>query len=180
MYTHIPFGYSINSVTRNALSLLDSSRWVLTLLSVLVVIQGCTREVERVEFAEEIHTVQETMYFLLEPAADEIWDNAGWIITEEETIDLLPTTDEGWFRVIHSAVVIMETGNLLLTPNKRQDDQDWVELSKGLITVGEQIKQSALDRDGKRLFDLGGHLYNVCVACHQNYWLDRPVRPSDQ
>lgn len=180
MYTLIQPRHPNNTVTQIALRLMDSNHWILALLSALILIQGCAKKEEPVELIEEIHTVQETMYFLLEPAADEIWDNAGWIITEEETIDLLPTTDEGWFRVIHSAVVIMETGNLLLTPNKRQDDQDWVELSKGLITVGAQIKQSALDRDGKKLFELGGHLYNVCVACHQNYWLDRPVRPSDQ
>ena len=141
---------------------------------------GCTKEDAKTEFFVETQTLQDTMHFLLEPAADVIWDSAGWIITEDETIDLVPTTDAGWFKVAHNGVTIMESGNLLLMPSLRHDDEDWAEISRGLVAVGASIKQSALDQNGERLFQLGGQLYNVCVACHQNYWIDSPVRPSDQ
>ena len=114
------------------------------------------------------------MGHLLDPAADVIWRSAGTIVTLEGEEDLAPTNDEGWFQVEHSAVVLAEAANLLLTEARRADSEDWVEISQGLGRVGRELIAAAEAQDKDAVFRLGGELYNVCVACHQLYWPEAP------
>jgi hypothetical protein len=109
------------------------------------------------------------MEFVLDPAADMIWDSAGYIITAEGEQDLQPTTDEGWLAVQHSAVVVAETGNLLMMPGRARDDKDWIEISQGLVDVGMRAKAAAEAHDADALFEAGGQIYRVCTSCHQIY-----------
>lgn len=114
--------------------------------------------------------VHETMTWILEPAADVIWDSAGFIITAEGERNLTPTTDEGWAAVLHAAAYLTEAGNLLMLPG-RSAGADWDEYSRGLISAGETAIEAALERDGSALFDAGGRIYQVCRACHNQYWV---------
>ena len=139
---------------------------------------GCGETPPAASF-EPVHDVKETMRLVLDPAADVIWDSAGEIITLEGSEDLAPTTDEGWLRVAHAAAVVAESGNLLMTPARAVDQADWTEISRGLVRVGVQARDAAEARDADALFAAGGRLYNVCVSCHQQYWVDRPVRPGE-
>ncbi|MCS5566605.1 MAG: hypothetical protein NZ743_01140 [Pseudomonadales bacterium] len=116
--------------------------------------------------------VEQLMHYVLEPAADTIWDSAGTIATLEGVEDLAPTTDEGWFRVQHAAAVVSESGNLLLMPGRTMDGDDWQEISHGLVSTGASLMNAAEQQDADAIFDLGGQLYNVCVACHQRYWVE--------
>ena len=49
---------------------------------------------------------------------------------------------------------------------------DWVEYSRGLIDAGELALLAAQQQDKKALFDAGGQIYQVCLACHNQYWTD--------
>ena len=110
--------------------------------------------------------VEYIMHYVLDPAADHIWDSAGTIITAEGTKELAPTTEEGWKAVAHSAVVVAETGNLLNLPGRALDKQGWSETALGLVDAGLRAKKAADEMDADALFDAGGKLYQVCVACH--------------
>tara|TARA_B100000929_G_C15404137_1_gene385632 strand:+ start:426 stop:854 length:429 start_codon:yes stop_codon:yes gene_type:complete len=116
--------------------------------------------------------VEQLMHYVLEPAADIVWDSAGTIATLEGVEDLAPTTDEGWFRVQHAAAVVTESGNLLLMPGRAEDGNDWREISLGLVSTGTALMNAAEEQNADAIFDLGGQLYNVCVACHQRYWME--------
>jgi len=116
--------------------------------------------------------VEQLMHYVVEPAADIVWDSAGTIATLEGIEDLAPTTDEGWFRVQHAAAVITESGNLLLMPSRAEDGADWREISLGLVSTGTALMNAAKEQNAESIFDLGGQLYNVCVACHQRYWTE--------
>ena len=128
---------------------------------------------------EAVHDMQETMRLVLDPAADVIWSSAGAIITADGVEDLAPTTEEGWLRVAHAAAVVAESGNLLMMPTQAVDREDWTEISRGLVRAGVRARDAAEARDADALFEAGGRLYNVCVSCHQQYWVDRPVRPGE-
>ena len=114
--------------------------------------------------------VHHTMELILDPAADVIWSSAGTIITEEGSRELAPTTDEGWHVVEQNAAVIAESGNLLMMPG-RSGGADWDEYSRGLIDAGSLAMKAALDQDPDALFDAGGRIYQVCLACHNQYWV---------
>ena len=143
-------------------------------LAIAIVLLSCTRETAEELPVQAVGDMHDTMTWVLDPAADVIWGSAGWVVTAEGTQDLTPTTDEGWDRVRHSAAVIAESGNLLLMPHlaPETDSQAWVEFSRGMTRVAKDTLAAVDARDSDALFETGGHLYNVCLACHQVYARD--------
>ena len=117
---------------------------------------------------EPVVNVKQTMEWILDPAADVIWDSAGWVITAEGETDLAPTTDEAWADVRNSAAIVAETGNLLLMPG-RTAGANWIAWAQSLTVAGEVAMAAAEAHDADALFDAGGQLYQVCRACHQRY-----------
>ncbi|MGI9323592.1 MAG: hypothetical protein ACR2PZ_00120 [Pseudomonadales bacterium] len=113
------------------------------------------------------------MNLVLDPAADVIWSSAGAVITAEGEQDLAPTTEEGWDHVRQGAASIIETANLLLLPGRAIDEGDWQEFSLGLVVMGNKAMVAAEAKDAAALFQAGADLYQVCVACHQQY--DRDI-----
>jgi hypothetical protein len=113
---------------------------------------------------------RQTMVWVLEPLADVLWDSAGTIITAEGSTELAPTTDEGWAEVIRAAATLAESGNLLMLPGRSMGD-DWDEYATGLISASELALTAAQDQSSDALFDAGGRIYQVCRACHNQYWV---------
>jgi hypothetical protein len=117
-----------------------------------------------------VTTIHQTMAWIVDPAADVIWDSAGTIITAQGRQELAPTTDEGWAEVIRAAAVLSEAGNLLMMPGRAAGD-DWVEYSQALVDTGKLAIEAAEAHDSDALFDAGGRIYQVCRACHAQYWI---------
>lgn len=115
----------------------------------------------------------ETMNWVLDPAADVIWANAGWEITAEGEKELWPTTEEGWNDLIHASATVSEAGNLLMIPGRVEGPdgrgEDWNAYAQALVETGQQLLKASQERDKQAIFDLGGQLYRVCVACHTHY-----------
>ena len=137
-------------------------------VTVLVSLAGCSGDVETTPYAPTGNQYQ-FMTEYLEPASDVIWGSAGAIITEEGEIDLQPTTDEGWFNVVHAATVVAEGGNLMMMPGLANGESDWNEYAQGLTRAALLAKSAAEAQDAEALFSAGGAIYNVCRACHNNY-----------
>lgn len=146
----------------------------------LTLLAGCSPTPEpaaAVGFRTGAGDVEYLMHYVLEPAADKIWDSAGSVFTSAGEETLHPKTDEGWIAVEHAAAVIAESGNLLMIPGRAPAAADWTEYSQGLVDTGKTVLAAAQAKDPEALFETGGHLYNVCVACHQVYWREEPQRP---
>lgn len=117
------------------------------------------------------------MDWVMDPLADVIWRSAGTITTMEGVEDLAPTTQEGWDGVRNAAATIAEIGNVLQIPGYSKGE-DWNEYAEGLSRTGLLLIEAAEQKDDQKVFDYGGQLYNVCVACHQRYVL--PEYENDQ
>jgi len=122
-------------------------------------------------------TVHQFMVWGLEPSADVIWDNAGFILTEEGEQDLQPTTDEGWDKVRNAATTVAEAGNLLMMPGYAADAGDWLEYSSGMVAAGIRAREAAQAQDAEALFQAGANLYSVCLACHNRYIVEAQTAP---
>jgi len=151
-------------------------------LGTVIVLGSCAQE-EGESGALPVQAVgdmHETMTWVLDPAADVIWGSAGFIITAEGETNLAPTTDEGWDRVRHSAAVLAEGGNLLLLPHLAPETNQavWAEFANGMTRIAKQAMADVDAKDAEALFDTGGHLYNVCLACHQAF--ARPETPAEE
>lgn len=148
-------------------------RWMLPLV-LLAAVGGCGGATEAPAEPTPFDPVlddHQLMNWVMDPMADVIWGAAGSVITVEGEQDLAPTDDEGWAEVRNAAAVIVESGNLLMIPGRSQG-RDWDEFSRGIITIGQRAMAAAEAQDADALFDAGGQLYNVCVACHQIYMLE--------
>ncbi len=132
-------------------------------------VAGCGKAKEEPSFVQA-HNIQQLMATVVQPQADVFWKSAGSITDENGTIDLTPTTDEGWLRTRSAAATVTEMGNLLMTPQYAQGrGEDWMQFSRSLVEVGMKAEKAAVDRDSDAIFEIGGHMYNVCKACHQVY-----------
>jgi len=65
-----------------------------------------------------------------------------------------------------------------MMPGRAAGD-DWIEYSRGLIDAGELAMKAALAQDADALFDAGGRIYQVCLACHNQYLIDEDVSEAE-
>jgi hypothetical protein len=70
-----------------------------------------------------------------------------------------------------AAAVLTESGNLLMMPG-RSAGPDWDKHSRALISAGKHATAAAQHQDAGALFDAGGRIYEVCLACHTQYLAD--------
>jgi hypothetical protein len=141
----------------------------LLVLAVLLAVSSCDQgaPASAVSYRLDL-TMHEVMSEVLDPAADGVWGNVGFVITAAGEQNLAPTTDEGWLSVAHSGAVVAETANLLRLPGRARPG-DWSEIAAGLADAGMAARAAALARDEDALFEAGGTIYRVCVSCHQIY-----------
>ena len=129
---------------------------------------GCSQQLS--SDVEEQPTLAHVMDPLLNEASEVFWDSAGFIDTYEGTIDLTPTTEEGWQKVIDAADEITRLSSVIQEERYSLNRPAWNEISSLLVIAADRGRRSVADRDGAELFKAGADLYQVCVACHQAFW----------
>ncbi|MGD8828982.1 MAG: hypothetical protein PVF57_00120 [Pseudomonadales bacterium] len=141
-----------------------------TLLAVTT-LGGCAEKTaEPTVSYQAVLDTKQLMDWIIDPSSDVVWGAAGTIMTLDGEQDLAPTTQAGWDAVRNAAATLAETGNLLKMPGISRG-ADWNEIAGGLTRTGELLIGAAERQDDEQVFDYGGQLYNVCVACHQIYLL---------
>ena len=143
----------------------------LSLGIISICLSACGGNSDKSSFAteEEIHSL---MLEELDPAADGIWDNAGYILTEAGEESLFPETEAEWSDVASSADAVAEIARRLADDHYAQGRQDWKEIAHGLEDAAETVRRATAEQDQEALFDAGGYVYRVCVACHERYMLN--------
>lgn len=120
---------------------------------------------------QEVADVKQLMNWIMEPSADLVWESVGTIITEAGEQNLRPETDEQWTAIRNAAAVVAESGNLLLTPARLRDRDEWMKQAHELTKTAQQVIAAAEAKDADALFTAGGDMYLVCTACHSQYAL---------
>ena len=88
-----------------------------------------------------------------------------------------PTTDAEWNTLEAQTVMLAESANLLLMPDRLRDDEQWVADAKLLLEVGRAALRATQDRDVEALSYLNDQLYQSCLTCHQHYRQGYGLRP---
>jgi hypothetical protein len=113
--------------------------------------------------------VKQLMQAAIDPSADVLWDATGEIITPEGTTPRRPKNEEEWAQVRNAAIVLTESGNLLMMVPRAKDGGEWMKRSQELIDVGSAAWKAAEARNVDQLFTIGGDVYEACSNCHQRY-----------
>jgi len=116
-----------------------------------------------------VTTTLELMQTVMVYAAEDYWDSVQVTVDENGVTEHAPQTDDEWDRVRAAALMVAESGNLLLMPPRMVDNRAWTFFSRQLTEAGVEAAAAAAAHDVDRVFAAGEQIYNVCVACHTRY-----------
>ena len=114
--------------------------------------------------------VQQLMEMVIDPAADIVWEAVGTIVTFDGTEEIFPRSDEEWSTVRNSAMVLAESGNLLMVGDRSKGEGPWMIMSQALVEAGMVALEAAESKDPEAVFAVGEQIYNACETCHVLYW----------
>ena len=80
-----------------------------------------------------------------------------------------PKNEREWIDLQNYAMILAESGNLLMMPNRARDQGDWIKDSKLMVDVGLAAYEAAVAHDTDKLVALNEDLNTSCVACHTAY-----------
>ncbi len=114
-----------------------------------------------------VASVSQIMVAMTGPSSDVLFGVAGEPVKDEE----------GWTAVENSAVMLLESGNLLMIGDRAKDETDWVKMARAMVDVGVVALEAAQAKDLDAFADVSNQLYDTCLACHDRY-MDRGEDPG--
>jgi hypothetical protein len=123
----------------------------------------------------------EFMGHVVDPAAFMYWKNSGTEVTEAGERSLYPADDnkEGWDVLVSGASIVMEAGNMLqLEGRVREPAADWNRYAQLLTQRAKEAREAAESKDHDRIFEAGGKMYEVCVACHEQFVIQPDLKAN--
>jgi hypothetical protein len=116
-----------------------------------------------------VGTMSELMMSMTYPAANEIL-----LIVRRGG----PQDDAEWRATQRAAVLLGESGNVMMMSGRAVDRGSWIREASALVDVATAAYRAAGERDGDALIALGEPLSASCVECHKQYRPDvHPPRP---
>ena len=109
------------------------------------------------------------MMWVIDPAADGVWESVGWISDEKGDREIMPKTDTEWETVRNSAATLAEAINLLALEPRARDQDEWVKSVRAVNQVARRAMRAAISRDAQAVFEAGSDLENACESCHIRY-----------
>ncbi len=80
-----------------------------------------------------------------------------------------PKNQRDWNVLRAQALMLAESGNLLMMAGRARDQDNWITDSKMLIDIGEAAFKAARAKDMAGIRALNDSLNTACVTCHEQY-----------
>ena len=80
-----------------------------------------------------------------------------------------PQDDKEWLAVQHSAVLLAESGNVLMMRGPAGGQGDWGKDARMLVDAGAAAYKAARGKDGNALMAVAQPLNAACTTCHKQY-----------
>src|SRR5437867_8844993 len=93
---------------------------------------ACTRKPE----FRPVASVKQLMEASVHPASEVVFEAVGTIVSENGVEEIAPKNDEEWENVENNALILAESGNLLMMGDRVKDRGDWLKMSQALIDAG--------------------------------------------
>ena len=88
-----------------------------------------------------------------------------------------PQNEKEWNDFKGQALMLAESGNLLMMEGRARDQGDWMKDAKMLVDAGAAAYKAAQAKDVEAILALNDQLYAACVTCHQQYRPNYGKRP---
>ncbi len=106
-----------------------------------------------------VATVMQLHQAMIGPASDAVF-NAG---------SQPPKDDKAWGELLNQALILAESGNLLMLGSRAKDQGDWMKMSRALVDAGALAANAAQEKNAAALGDAGDRIESACESCHQPY-----------
>ena len=90
-----------------------------------------------------------------------------------------PQTEKDWNDLQAQALMLAESGNLLMMGRRARDQGDWIKDSQEMVDAGAAAYKAALAKDLPAILALNQRLVDSCVTCHMQYRLNYRRRRPD-
>ncbi len=80
-----------------------------------------------------------------------------------------PRDEKDWMALQRSAVLLGESGNVLMMRGRARDEGQWMTQARLLVDVGAAAYRAARAKDLKALTALETPINASCVSCHKQY-----------
>jgi hypothetical protein len=184
----------------------SARRLGVALVCAAVVCSGCAPDAESAPDASAFRltaSFEEIMRYMIDPAADSIWNAVVVEVTASGTTERVPTADEEWEALRGHAMTLVEATNLLLMDGRRvaapgsrsempgvdlepeqieallaEDRAAWAGFVGGLQATGMEVLSAVNAKDPDALLVAGDALDLACENCHLRYWYPSLVADS--
>jgi len=132
-------------------------KWMLPLLVLMPLAPALAQQsptgVRPVASVLQLHTL------MINPASDAVFGASGEP----------PATDAAWQEASGQALVLAESGNLLMLGGRARDTAAWMRLSRAMVDAAAAAAAAAERKDPSALAVAGDAITASCEACHQPY-----------
>jgi len=149
-----------------------------------------------------IASIQELMQAEIDTSADGVWDAVETVVTAQGTEERQPHTPEEWEAVRRAAITLIEGTNLLVMDGRRVGAKEFPAEAEGALNSQQIAERIAANRpafnafavslreagltalaavdakDPDALLTAGGHLDEICEACHVTFWYPNQKIPA--
>jgi hypothetical protein len=80
-----------------------------------------------------------------------------------------PKNEAEWLAFETKTLTLAEMGNLLMSPGRAYNQEQWMKDAQLLVNVGNAAYKAAKARNLQGLIDLNAELYESCQSCHEHY-----------
>lgn len=148
-------------------------------------------------------TVRDIMDSVVDPAADVVWGAVETIVSAKGVEEKFPRNDEEWQNVRRSAIMLLESSNLLKIPGRavaqpgekpdnpgielapeqiseliEKDRASWNNYAQALHDATKQVLKTIEAKDAEGLLNMGDGIYQACEKCHMHYWYPEDRAPG--
>lgn len=106
-----------------------------------------------------VATVRQLHDAMITPSSDAIFDVGR----------AAPNNDTAWTEIRNRAVILAESGNLLMLGGRAKDSGEWAKLSRALVDAGAAALKAAETKNMDALLEVGDQLVPICEGCHKPY-----------
>jgi len=132
---------------------------VLILISSMVLFMACRAFAQESEKFKPIATSKQLMEAMIIPASDVLF-NVG---VEP------PKNDEEWTIVRNNALILAESGNLLMIGSRAQDKDVWIKYSRAMLDAAAAALKAAEAKNVDAISEAGDQILAACSGCHDRF-----------
>jgi len=141
--------------------------------AVLLIVAACSRQPP----FKPVGSVKQIMAAAIVPSSEVLFDAVGTIVSAKGVEEIAPKNDEEWTNVRNHAILLAESGNLLMLGGRAKDNGEWMKIAQALVDAGVVALKAAEAKNPAALFDAGAGVYEVCERCHSRYWKEGRDNP---